>query len=96
MLWAHCCRGGLRGSGPHAVGRVNMPERSPDSAVALEAGAEGYLPDPVAALHPDLCLNIGQHIPAGPHVKIKASVIVQQVSGDPPALETRRNQGRAE
>ena len=55
------------------MGRVNMPERSPDSAVALEAGAEGYLPDPVAALHPDLRLNIGQHIPAGPHVKIQAS-----------------------
>ncbi len=61
----HCCRGGLRRSGPHTVGRVDVPKRSPNSAVALESGAEGNLPNPVAALHPNLRLDVGQYIPAG-------------------------------
>ena len=42
---------------------VDISERSPDRAVALEARAEGDLPHPVALPHPTLRLNIGQHIP---------------------------------
>ena len=57
--------GKSRRSGPHTVGRVDMPQSAPDGAVALEARAEGNLPDPVAALHPDLCLDVGQYVPAG-------------------------------
>ena len=50
---------------PDTVGRVDIPECSPDGTVALEARAKSNLPHPVAPPHPGLCLNVGQHIPAG-------------------------------
>lgn len=37
----------------------------PNCAVHLEAGAECELPHFVSALHPSLCLDVCQYIPAG-------------------------------
>ena len=50
---------------PDTVGRVDIAQRPPDGAVALEARAKSNLPHPVALPHPSLCLDVGQHIPAG-------------------------------
>ena len=45
-----------------------MPQRAPDSAVALEARAEGDLPHAVPSLDSFLRLDRRQHVPAQPQL----------------------------
>ena len=45
---------------------VDIPQRAPDGAVALEAGAEGNLPHAVAAPHVAFGLYVCQHVPGTP------------------------------
>ena len=59
-----CRRRHGHGVVPGRVHLVHMAQRTPHRAVALEPGAEGDLPDPVAAPHSLLALDVRQHIPA--------------------------------
>ena len=51
--------------GPGWVHGLAAPERTPDSAVALEAGAKAHLPDAVAALDAADALDEREDVPEG-------------------------------
>lgn len=50
---------------PSPVRLVVVTERLPHGAVALEAAAKSDLPHTIAAAHPPLAFDVGQHIPVG-------------------------------
>ncbi|CAL4909597.1 unnamed protein product [Urochloa decumbens] len=73
---------------PRAVGRrLDVPQSVPDGAVALEAAAEGDLPDAVAAAHAALGLHVGELVPDG-----AARGVAEPVERHPGRLHVRRAQ----
>jgi len=73
---------------PRAVGRrLDVPQRVPDGAVALEPAAEGDLPDAVAAADAALGLHVGQLVPDG-----AARRVAEPVQRHPGRLHVRRAQ----